>query len=184
MGWIDADGYIFLAGRKDDMIIRGGENIAPAEVEAVLYSHPGVDEAAVIGVPDVEWGQRVAAVVVPRPGVTLTADELIEFCRQRLASFKKPEVIHFVDALPKNQMGKILKKDLRAQLAEDERVRQSAAPRRARAPRPRHARRRRRRLAAAGAAGGGQPHHAGAGAGVVRRGGGDRARRSRVRSSC
>jgi acyl-CoA synthetase (AMP-forming)/AMP-acid ligase II len=117
MGWIDPDGYIFLAGRKDDMIIRGGENIAPAEVEAVLYSHPGVDEAAVVGIPDVEWGQRVAAVIVPRPGVTLEADEIVEFCRQRLASFKKPEVIRVVDALPKNQMGKILKKDLRAQLA-------------------------------------------------------------------
>jgi acyl-CoA synthetase (AMP-forming)/AMP-acid ligase II len=117
MGWIDEDGYIFLAGRKDDMIIRGGENIAPAEVEAVLYSHPGVDEAAVIGVPDVEWGQRVAAVIVPRPGVSLTADDVVEFCRQRLASFKKPEVIQFADALPKNQMGKVLKKDLRTQLA-------------------------------------------------------------------
>ena len=117
MGWLDEDGYIFLAGRKDDMIIRGGENIAPAEVEAVIYSHPSVDEAAVIGIPDVEWGQRVAAVIVPRPGMTLTADEVIDFCRQRLASFKKPEVIQFADALPKNQMGKVLKKDLRTQLA-------------------------------------------------------------------
>jgi len=117
MGWIDADGYIFLAGRKDDMIIRGGENIAPAEVEAVLYSHPGVDEAAVIGVPDVEWGQRVAAFVAPRPGVEIRADEIIEFCRQRLASFKKPETVHFLAELPKNPMGKILRNDLRAQLA-------------------------------------------------------------------
>ena len=117
MGWLDEDGYIFLAGRKDDIIIRGGENIAPAEVEAVLYSHPGVDEAAVIGIPDVEWGQLVAAVVVPRPGVELSSEEIIEFCRQRLASFKKPEVIQFAEALPKNPMGKILKKDLRAQLA-------------------------------------------------------------------
>jgi len=116
MGWIDPDGYVFLAGRKDDMIIRGGENIAPAEVEAVLYSHPGVDEAAVIGVADVEWGQRIAAVVVRRPGMSLAADELIDYCRQRLASFKKPEIVRFVDELPKNQMGKVLKKDLRAQL--------------------------------------------------------------------
>jgi len=116
MGWIDEDGYVFLAGRKDDMIIRGGENIAPAEVEAVLFSHPDIDEAAVIGMPDVEWGQRVAAVVVPRPGVVLRTDDVMEFCRQRLASFKKPEVVHFVDALPKNVMGKILRKDLRAQL--------------------------------------------------------------------
>src|SRR6185436_4794016 len=98
---------IFLAGRKDDMIIRGGENIAPAEVEAVLYSHPLVDEAAVIGMPDVEWGQRIVAVVALRPGAMLTADELIEHCRQRLSSFKKPEVVHFVDALPKNHMGKV-----------------------------------------------------------------------------
>ncbi|MFQ5666944.1 MAG: long-chain-fatty-acid--CoA ligase [Candidatus Binatia bacterium] len=117
MGWLDEDGYIFLAGRKDDMIIRGGENIAPAEVEAVLYSHPGVDEAAVVGIPDVEWGQRVAAIVVPRPGVTLTTEELTDFCRQRLASFKKPEVIQFADVLPKNPLGKVLKKDLREQLA-------------------------------------------------------------------
>jgi acyl-CoA synthetase (AMP-forming)/AMP-acid ligase II len=115
MGWIDEDGYIFLAGRKDDMIIRGGENIAPAEVEAVLYSHPAVDEAAVIGMPDVEWGQRVVAVVALRPGATLTQDELIEHCRQRLSSFKKPEAVHFMDALPKNHMGKVLKKDLRVQ---------------------------------------------------------------------
>ena len=117
MGWIDDDGYIFLAGRKDDMIIRGGENISPAEVEAVLYSHRGVEEVAVIGLPDVEWGQRVAAVIVPRAGVPVDEAELSAFCRQRLASFKKPEVFHFVDALPKNQMGKVLKKDLRAQLA-------------------------------------------------------------------
>ncbi|MEO8605188.1 MAG: AMP-binding protein [bacterium] len=116
MGWIDADGYIFLAGRKDDMIIRGGENISPAEIEAVLYSHQSVDEAAVIGLPDDEWGQRIAAVVVPRPGCTLDAVELTDFCKQRLASFKKPERFHIVDSLPKNQMGKVLKKDLRAQL--------------------------------------------------------------------
>jgi acyl-CoA synthetase (AMP-forming)/AMP-acid ligase II len=115
MGWIDPDGYIFLAGRKDDMIIRGGENIAPAEVESVLYSHPGIDEATVIGVPDVEWGQRVAAVVVLRHGVTVSAEEIIEFCRQRLASFKKPELVRFMRALPKNHMGKILKKDLRGE---------------------------------------------------------------------
>jgi len=113
MGWIDADGYVFLAGRKDDMIIRGGENISPAEIESTLYSHDGIEEAAVIGVADVEWGQRVVAVVVTRPGATLSAEELGEFCRERLASFKKPDLFHFVEALPKNQMGKILKKDLR-----------------------------------------------------------------------
>jgi acyl-CoA synthetase (AMP-forming)/AMP-acid ligase II len=117
MGWIDADGYLYIAGRKDDMIIRGGENIAPAEVEAVLQSHPAVEEAAVVGVPDVEWGQRVAAFVVLRDGQHSTAEALAEFCRQRLASFKKPEIIHFLPELPKNPMGKILRRDLRAQLA-------------------------------------------------------------------
>jgi acyl-CoA synthetase (AMP-forming)/AMP-acid ligase II len=116
MGWIDDDGYLYVAGRKDDMIIRGGENIAPAEVEATLQSHPAVDEAAVIGVPDVEWGQRVGAFVVVRPDATVTADELVAFCRERLASFKKPEIIRFVPELPKNPMGKILRRELRATL--------------------------------------------------------------------
>ena len=116
MGWVDEDGYLYIAGRKDDMIIRGGENIAPAEVEATLQSHPAVEEAAVIGVPDLEWGQRVAAFVVVRPGASLTAEALGDFCRQRLATFKKPEVIRFVAELPKNPMGKILRRDLRAQL--------------------------------------------------------------------
>jgi acyl-CoA synthetase (AMP-forming)/AMP-acid ligase II len=116
MGWVDEDGYVFIAGRKDDMIIRGGENIAPAEVETVLQSHPAVEEAAVVGVPDVEWGQRVAAFVVLRRGELLSSEELGEFCRQRLASFKKPEIVHFLPELPKNQMGKILRRELRAQV--------------------------------------------------------------------
>jgi len=113
LGWIDEDGYIFFAGRKDDMIIRGGENIAPAEVETVLMSHPAVDEAAVIGIPSVEWGQTVKAYAVKRAGEKITADELIEYCRSRLASFKRPESIEFIDSLPKNPLGKILRKDLR-----------------------------------------------------------------------
>ncbi len=113
LGWIDEDGYLYVAGRKDDMIIRGGENIAPAEVESVVGSHPAVEEVAVVGVPDVEWGQRVAAFVVLRPDASATADELGEFCRQRLASFKKPEVIRFLPELPKNPMGKILRRELR-----------------------------------------------------------------------
>jgi acyl-CoA synthetase (AMP-forming)/AMP-acid ligase II len=113
MGWIDADGYLYVAGRKDDMIIRGGENIAPAEVEAVLISHPAIEETAVVGVPDDEWGQRVAAFVVLRPDASATADELAEFCRQRLASFKKPEVFQFLAELPKNPLGKILRRELR-----------------------------------------------------------------------
>ena len=115
MGWIDEDGYLYVAGRKDDMIIRGGENIAPAEVEAVLVSHPAIEEAAVVGVPDDEWGQRVAAFVALRPGAEASAEELGEFCRQRLASFKKPEVFRFLPELPKNPMGKILRRELRVQ---------------------------------------------------------------------
>jgi acyl-CoA synthetase (AMP-forming)/AMP-acid ligase II len=118
MGYLDEDGYVYLVGRKDDIIIRGGENIAPAEIEAVLHAHPSVDEAAVIGVPDVDWGQKIAAFVALRPGKTTSDGELADFCRQRLASFKKPEIIRFVDALPKNPLGKILKKELKAQFSE------------------------------------------------------------------
>jgi acyl-CoA synthetase (AMP-forming)/AMP-acid ligase II len=114
LGWIDGDGYVFFAGRKDDMIIRGGENIPPAEIETILMSHPGIDEAAIIGVPSVDWGETVKAFVVPRPGVKLDAPELGQFCRARLASFKCPDSYEFIDALPKSPVGKILRKDLRA----------------------------------------------------------------------
>jgi len=113
MGWLDEDGYLFLAGRGDDMIIRGGENISPEEVEDVLQSHPLIEEAAVIGVPDPEWGQQPKAVVVLKQGQTATPEEIIEFCRPRLAGFKRPRSVVFVDALPYNQMGKVLKKELR-----------------------------------------------------------------------
>jgi acyl-CoA synthetase (AMP-forming)/AMP-acid ligase II len=113
LGWVDEDGYVFFAGRKDDMIIRGGENIAPAEIEAVLMSHPAIDEAAVIGVPSVEWGQTVKAFVVKRAGQSITTPQISEFCRTRLASFKRPEEIEFIEALPKNPLGKILRKELR-----------------------------------------------------------------------
>jgi acyl-CoA synthetase (AMP-forming)/AMP-acid ligase II len=114
LGWLDDEGYVFFAGRKDDMIIRGGENIAPAEIETVLMSHPAVDECAVIGVPSVEWGQTVKAFVVPRKSHQVSEADLTEFCRSRLASFKRPENIEFIEALPKNPLGKILRKDLRA----------------------------------------------------------------------
>jgi acyl-CoA synthetase (AMP-forming)/AMP-acid ligase II len=113
LGWVDEEGYVFFAGRKDDMIIRGGENIAPAEVETVLMSHPGIEEAAVIGVPSVEWGQTIKAFVVRRPMHNVSAADLGEFCRTRLASFKRPEEIEFIEALPKNPLGKILRKELR-----------------------------------------------------------------------
>ncbi len=114
LGWVDEDGYVFFAGRKDDMIIRGGENIAPAEIETVLMSHPAVDEAAVIGVPSMEWGQTVKAYVVLRAAEQATAQDIQEFCRTRLASFKRPEQMEFIEALPKNALGKILRKELHA----------------------------------------------------------------------
>jgi len=117
MGWMDETGYLYLAGRKDDLIIRGGENISPAEVEAVLHVHPSIEEACVIGVPDLEWGEQVVAVVVPKAGMPLTETAVIEWCHQRLASFKKPEVVHFVRELPQNALGKVLRKELRQQFA-------------------------------------------------------------------
>ena len=117
-GYVDDEGYIYLAGRGDDMIIRGGENISPEEVENVLYAHPKVDEAAVIGVPDPDWGQEPKAIVVLKEGETATADEIMEFCRQKLSSFKRPRYIAFVDELPRTSTGKVLKRDLRAEYGE------------------------------------------------------------------
>ena len=117
MGWIDDEGYIFLAGRKDDMIIRGGENIAPVEVEAVIQAHPAVDDVAVFGIPSEEWGQIVAAAIVVKAGQDLGEEAIVSHCRERLASFKKPERIAFLEELPRNHLGKILKKDLKVQLA-------------------------------------------------------------------
>jgi acyl-CoA synthetase (AMP-forming)/AMP-acid ligase II len=113
MGWMDEEGYIYLTGRGDDMIIRGGENISPEEVENVLHSHPKIEEAAVIGVPDPEWGQEPRAVVVLKRGETATSEEIIEFCRARLAGFKRPRSAVFIDSLPRNPMGKVLRKKLR-----------------------------------------------------------------------
>ncbi|MCX8126529.1 MAG: AMP-binding protein, partial [Dehalococcoidia bacterium] len=110
MGWMDSEGYVFLAGRGDDMIKRGGEQISPEEVENVLYTHPKVKEVAVIGVPDLEWGQQPRAIVVCKEGQTCTAEELMEFCRQKLASFKRPRSVIFVDSLPRSPMGKVLRK--------------------------------------------------------------------------
>jgi acyl-CoA synthetase (AMP-forming)/AMP-acid ligase II len=115
MGWMDDEGYLYLAGRQDDLIIRGGENISPAEVEAVLHTHPEVEEAVVIGVPDMEWGEQVQAIVVRKPGSTLTVEEVTDWCRRRLASFKKPEVVHFMSKWPRNPLGKVLRQDLRQQ---------------------------------------------------------------------
>ena len=117
LGYVDEDGYVFLAGRAKDFIKRGGEMISPEEVEQTLGRHPGVDEAAIIGVPDPVWGERVRAVVVPRQDGAVDESELIEFCRQRLASFKKPESVVFIDELPRNALGKVLKRVLQERYA-------------------------------------------------------------------
>ncbi len=113
LGYWDEDGYIFLAGRARDFIKRGGEMISPEEVEQVLNSHPDIEEAAIIGVSDIDWGERVRAVVVARSGHEIDEDDVIEYCRQRLASFKKPESVVVVNELPRNPMGKILKRILK-----------------------------------------------------------------------
>jgi fatty-acyl-CoA synthase len=113
LGVLDGDGYLSVVDRKKDMIKSGGENVASREVEEAIYQHPAVAEAAVFGVPDPRWIESVTAAVVLRAGASLTADELIAFLRVRLAPFKTPKTVAFVDALPKNASGKVLKRELR-----------------------------------------------------------------------
>ncbi len=114
LGYLDEEGYIYLTGRADDVIVRGGENIGPDEVESVLYSHPKIEEAAVIGVKDLEWGQQVRAIVRLKEGETATEAEIIDFCRPRLAGYKRPSSIVFVkEELPKTSTGKVLRRVLR-----------------------------------------------------------------------
>ena len=117
LAYQDEDGYIYLAGRAKDFIKRGGEMISPEEVEQVLMSHPGVEDAAVIGVADVDWGERVRAVVVLKDQA-VKVGELIEHCHRCLASFKRPESVVFVDELPRNPLGKVLKRVLREEYGE------------------------------------------------------------------
>ena len=109
----DADGFLTLVDRKKDMIVTGGENVYPIEVEQVLFTHPAVEDAAVIGLPDDQWGEGVTAVVTLREGAAATADELIAHCRDRIAHFKSPRRVEFVDVLPRNATGKLLKRNLR-----------------------------------------------------------------------
>ena len=110
---VDEDGYIFLVERKNDMIISGGENIYPKEVENVLYSHPSIFEAAVIGIPDDQWGESVKALVVLHEEESVSESEIIAFCKENLASYKKPRSVEFLDTLPRSPAGKVLKRDLR-----------------------------------------------------------------------
>jgi acyl-CoA synthetase (AMP-forming)/AMP-acid ligase II len=111
-GWIDDDGYVFIEGRADDTIIRGGENIAPAEIEDVLLSCPGVIEAAVVGVPDDVWGERLAAVVVLRDQHPATSDQLMQEVRSRLRSSKTPETVEIWSELPRTDTGKLLRRNI------------------------------------------------------------------------
>jgi len=113
MGYADEDGYIYLVDRKDDMIVSGGFNIYPKEVEDVLYSHPAVLEAAVFGVPDEKWGEVVKAVISVRSGMKVTEEEIIEHCRKHLASYKKPKSVDFIKELPKSPFGKIWRRKLK-----------------------------------------------------------------------
>jgi len=113
-GYFDEDGYLYIHDRVKDMIVSGGENIYPAEVENAIFGHPAVADVAVIGVPDEKWGEAVKAIVVKKPGVGAEPAEIIAYARERIAGYKLPKSIDFVDALPRNPTGKILRRELRA----------------------------------------------------------------------
>ncbi|MBI3027469.1 long-chain-fatty-acid--CoA ligase [Candidatus Woesearchaeota archaeon] len=113
VGKVDEKGYVYIIGRSKDVIISGGINIYPREIEDIVESMPQVKECAVVGVPDKEFGESVKAYVVLSPGETLAEDDVVDYCKEKLASFKKPKFVEFLDALPKNTMGKILKEELR-----------------------------------------------------------------------
>ena len=113
LGTLDRDGYLTIRDRLKDMIVSGGENVYPRAIEDVLADHPAVAEAAVIGVPDARWGETVKAVIVPRAGCAVDADEVIAFCRHRLGGFEVPRSVELMDALPRNAAGKVLKRVLR-----------------------------------------------------------------------
>jgi acyl-CoA synthetase (AMP-forming)/AMP-acid ligase II len=115
-GVVDEQGFLFIDGRLDDVIVRGGENLSPGEIEEVLVAHPAVAEAAVVGIPDQEWGECVAAAVVLIPGGTADEDELRGWVRSRLRSSRTPAVIQFRATLPYNEMGKLLRRVLRDEL--------------------------------------------------------------------
>jgi O-succinylbenzoic acid--CoA ligase len=117
LGYLDGEGYLYVVSRRHDLIISGGENIYPTEVEAVLLAHPAVEEAAVVGLLDQRWGQVPAAAVKLRGGMLVSEAELIDFCRQRLASYKVPKLVRFADTLPRNATGKLLRNTIQATLA-------------------------------------------------------------------
>jgi acyl-CoA synthetase (AMP-forming)/AMP-acid ligase II len=112
-GRLDDEGFLYIQDRVKDMIVSGGENVYPREIEEVLFKHPAVADAAVIGVPDDQWGEVLKAIVVRKEGEGVDADEIIDFCRERLASYKRPRSVDFIDELPRNPSGKVLKRELR-----------------------------------------------------------------------
>ena len=109
---MDADGYLYVVDRKKDLIIRGGQNVYPREVDEVLLRHPQVGEAAVVGVGDAKYGEEVEAFVVPVEGTAPTESEIIDFCRRRLAAYKCPKTVRFIEAMPKGPTGKLLRRRL------------------------------------------------------------------------
>jgi acyl-CoA synthetase (AMP-forming)/AMP-acid ligase II len=118
-GWIDEEGYLFLEGRADDIIVRGGENMSPGEIEEVLIEHPAVADCAVVGVPDEQWGEAVAAAIVVKPGASVAAEDLREFVKKRLRSSRAPQHVVFRDELPYNETGKLLRRVVREDLAQE-----------------------------------------------------------------
>ena len=112
LGYFDKDGFLFIVSRKKELIIRGGYNVYPSEIENVLHAHPAVAEAAVVGVPDERLDEEVMAVVIRRPAMDLLEAELVSYCRERLAAYKCPRVFQFRSELPKNTLGKVLKDEL------------------------------------------------------------------------
>ena len=119
VGVMDEEGYLYIVGRKKEMILRGGFNVSPREVEEVLYTHPAILEAAVIGIPDEHYGEEVKAFIVLKPHHHLTAAEVIAYCKVHLAAFKYPRIVEFALSLPKGPTGKILKKELREKEARE-----------------------------------------------------------------
>ena len=112
-GYFDEDGFLYIHDRVKDMIVSGGENIYPAEVENAIFGHPGVADVAVIGVPDEKWGEAVKAIIVVKPGEAPTQDSIIAWARERIAGYKCPKTVEFIEVLPRNPSGKVLRKDLR-----------------------------------------------------------------------
>ena len=112
-GYLDEQGYLYIHDRVKDMIISGGENVYPAEVENAVYSHPDVSDVAVVGVPDEKWGEAIKAFVVLKPGANQDEKAIIDFSRTQIASYKCPKTVDFIDTLPRNASGKVLRRELR-----------------------------------------------------------------------